>query len=57
VRLAVPEVGAVTAAFTGSPIGQWNVTVRNAANPTAVPSALPDDIEIDLYLTYTYVGT
>jgi len=55
VRLAVPEVGAVTAAFTGSPIGQWKVTVRNAATPKTVPEILPEDIEIDLYLSFLYV--
>jgi hypothetical protein len=43
-RLAVPEVGAVTSAFTGSPAGQWTVFVRNAENRDTVPAQFPDDI-------------
>jgi len=54
-RLAVPEVGAVTSAFTGSPVGQWTVFVRNAVNRDTVPAQFPDDIEIDLYLSYLFV--
>jgi hypothetical protein len=55
VRLAVPEVGAVTGAFTGSPIGTWKVTVRNAAHPRTVPRQFPDDIEIDMYLSFLHL--
>jgi hypothetical protein len=53
-RLSVPEVGAVTSAFTGSPAGKWTVFVRSAANRHAPPANLPDDIEIDLYLSYLF---
>jgi hypothetical protein len=54
-RLAVPEIGAVTAAFTGSPTGQWVVKVRNAEDRESLPDQFPDDIEIDLYLSYLFV--
>lgn len=56
-RLAVPESGAVTSVFKGSPIGSWKVTVKPAPHQQTVPTSFPDDIEIDLYLNYLFVPT
>jgi len=45
---SVPEVSGLTGLFNASPIGEWRVKV---SNPTADLLEVPEDIQIDLYLS------
>ena len=50
-RVVMPEVSGITALYNASPLGEWTVTIRHAFDRETVPKQIPDDVELDLYLS------
>jgi hypothetical protein len=50
-KVVIPEVSGLTALYNASPIGTWTIDARLATSPQEIPRTLPDDIELDLYLS------
>lgn len=50
-KVVVPEISGLTALYNTSPVGTWTADLRDAISPQEVPKTLPDDIQIDIYLS------